>query len=241
MEHSKPSLRFIHFFGPDGAGKTTQVKILTKHMRQHGIQAHTYWVRSPHTLAFLLWKLLVKIGFTREVVNPFGPPGKLPAVDRNELLRRFWSAVELLGVLPLIARADFSLRRGQVLVAERYLLDTITTVAYFLNDINFLKSWVSSLLIHFIPPGTVFIFLDAEYATIFQRRAPLFAKPGLRELRRGYGATPNCPVEPRSFIEFQRKSYRILAKLFDPLIINTSMHSVEETTNLILRYLESYQ
>ncbi len=241
MRNPKSSLRMVHFFGPDGAGKSTQVEILTGILCKRGIRARKYWVRSPHTVAFLLWRLLTKIGFYRVVINPFGPPNKLPAVDRNEVLRWFWSTVELLGVLPLILHAQYLLWKGYTLIAERYLLDTITTVAYFVNDLNFLKSWTSSILMCFIPQDTVFIFLDADYAAIFHRRAPLFTESHLQRQRIGYGAIPNCPVEPKSFIEFQRKAYRALAKSFDPLVVDTSNHSIEETSAMVLRYLGLHQ
>jgi len=237
MKKFKSLPRIIHFFGPDGAGKSTQVEILTNILCRRGIRARICWLRSPHTLAFLLWKFLVRIGFYRIVMNPFGPPGKLPAVDRNEVLRRFWSVIELLGVLPMILHSYYSLWRGRMLIAERYLLDTVTTVAYFLNDLNFLKSWTSRLLLRFIPQDTVFIFLDADYATIFQRRARLSKEPHSQSQRKGYGAIPRCPVEPRSFIDFQRKAYGALATSFNPLIIETSNNSIEETSIMILRYL----
>lgn len=237
MKELQSPPQFVHFFGPDGAGKSTQVEILKNTLCRKGILARKCWVRSPHTLAFILWRLLVKIGFYREIINPFGPPGRLPAVDRNEILRRFWSVVEFLGVLPMIVRINYWLWRGHVLIAERYLLDTITTVAYFLDDKRFLNSCTSRLLLRLLPKEATFIFLDTDYATIFQRRAGLVKMPFIQSQRKGYGATPRCPVEPRSFIEFQRRAYRVLAKIFNPLIIDTSNHSVEETSIIILRYL----
>ena len=229
--------RLIHFFGPDGAGKTTQVDLLVDTIRQRGIPVQKYWVRAHHTLAFLLWRFFSKVGFYRTIINPFGPPGRIPAVDRNKVLRWFWSAVEFLGVLPLIAQANYLMRKGSVLVAERYLLDTVTTIAYFLNDFRFLKSWTSSILLRFLPRNAIFIFLDADYSTIFRRRAPLITKPHLRKQRKGYGTIPRCPVEPKSFIDFQRKAYWTLAKSYNPLIIDTSDNSVDETFKMIIRYL----
>jgi thymidylate kinase len=226
----------VHFFGPDGAGKTTQVNILVAFLSRRKIPVRKIWVRSPHTMAFLLWRLFAKIGFYRTVVNPFGPPGRLPAVDRNCVLRRFWSAAEFLSVLPLIARVNY-LGRKNTLVAERYLVDTVTTVAYFLNDLDFINSWTSRLLLRFIPKDTAFVFLDTDYATIYGRRAGLYDQEYLKKNRKEYGATPTCPVEPRSFIDFQRKAYRTLAKSFDPLTIDTSKHSIEDTTNIILQFL----
>lgn len=237
MKNFEPFPHLIHFFGPDGAGKSTHVDILVNVVCQQGIQVQKCWVRAHHTLAFVLWKFFVKIGFYRIIINPFGPPGKLPAVDRNGLLRFFWSVVELLGVLPVLLRVRYSLWRGRVLVAERYVLDTVVTIAFFLDDLNFLGSRISRLLLRFIPKDAVFIFLDADYETIFQRRAPLFTKMHSQKTKRNYGATPRCPVEPRVFIDFQRTAYKILAKYFDPLVIDTSNHSIEETSVMILHYL----
>jgi len=236
MKNSKSLPNIVHFFGPDGAGKTTQVNILVDLLSRQGIPTRKIWVRSPHTLAFLLWRLFVKIGFYRLVINPFGPPGKLPGVDRSRVLRRFWSSVEFLSVLPFIARVSY-LKRHHVLIAERYLVDTVTTVAYFLDDLDFIKSWTSRLLLRFIPKDTAFVFLDTDYSTIFDRRAPLVTQKQSSSARRGYGAIPSCPVEPRSFIEFQRRAYASLSKSLDPLKIDTSKNSIKETSMIIIQSL----
>lgn len=230
--------RLIHFFGPDGSGKSTQVEILIDFLNGRGVRVKKCWVRSPHTIAFFLWKVFVRIGFYRVVLNPFGVPIKLPAVDRNRKFRCLWSVIELFGVLPIILRVYVSLLSGYKLVAERYVLDTITTVAYFVNDICFLNSAISRILLRFIPRNTVFIFLDADYATIYQRRAPLFhAKKCAQKGRNRYGLIPQSSVEPLDFIEFQRAAYKVLAKPFNALVINTSKTSIKETSDLILQYL----
>lgn len=232
--------RLVHFFGPDGSGKSTQVNMLVDILRKRGVRVQKCWVRAHHTLAFVLWRLLVRIGFYRVVLNPFGVATKLPAVNRNRLLRGFWSAVEFIGVLPIILRVHYYLWRGRTLVAERYILDTVTTIAYFLDDINFLRSRTSKLLLRFIPKETAFIFLDADYNTIYKRRAPLFVKRiHLKRRRKNYGDIPRSSVEPRVFIEFQRTAYKALAKSFNPLLIDTSRQSVEETSMMILQYLET--
>jgi len=234
--------RFIHFFGPDGSGKTTQVKILVDFLQKKGVRVKKCWVRSPHTIAFVLWMILVKIGFYRVVLNPFDVPTKLPAIDRTRALRSFWTIVEFLGVLPIIWRVHISILNGYRIVAERFVLDTIVTVAYFIDDFNFLRGSISRLLLRCIPKNTVFVFLDADYHTIYRRRAPLFGKKAsLEGRRRNYGDIPTSAVEPQVFIEFQRTAYKILAKSFDSLAIDTSKHSVEETSKMILRYLEINQ
>jgi hypothetical protein len=233
-----PIPRFIHFFGPDGSGKSTQVKLLVRKLKSRGIRVRKCWVRSPHTLAFILWKFLVKIGFYRSVLNPFGIAVKFPAVNRSRALKLFWSTIEFFSVLPLILRVRILMLRGYTLVAERYIFDTITTIAYFLDDRTFVRSMVSRMLLRFIPKGTAFIFLDADFETIYRRRA-ILAQTRATSRRRffNYGALPAAFLEPRHFIDFQRKIYAIFASSYNALIIDTSQNSVEETSKRIRTYL----
>lgn len=238
MKINKQLPRLIHFFGPDGAGKSTHVEILVDILCKQGISVKKCWVRAHHTIAYLLWRFFVKIGFYREVLNPFGAATRIPAVDRNKLLRFFWTGIEFIGVIPHILKVHYYLRKGYVVVAERYILDTITTIAYFLNDINFVKSYTSKILLRFIPTGTAFIFLDADYDTIYQRRAHLYnSKRKNKELKRGYGITPAIAVEPKIFIDFQRTLYRVFSKTFNSLVIDTSYKTIEQTSILIKEYL----
>jgi len=231
-----PSL--IHFFGPDGAGKSTQVEILIRNVRRVEARVRKCWVRSPHTLAFLLWRLFVKIGFYRGVRNVFGVEIRLPAVDRSRMLRLFWELIEFFSVLPLVIRIRFLMWRGYKFVAERYLLDSVATVAFFVNDMGFLRSRVARLFLMLIPRDAVFIFLDSDFETIFRRRAPVF---GCSYNEKGgvYGKVPKSAVEPREFIDFQRVTYKVLAKSFNAFAIDTSKTSVKETSDMILEYLRS--
>lgn len=56
--------RFVHFFDPDGSGKSTQVNLLVDYYLNRGIKVRKFWLRSPHTFAYLLWRFLVLIVFT---------------------------------------------------------------------------------------------------------------------------------------------------------------------------------
>lgn len=239
-------IRLIHFFGPDGAGKTTQVNLLIDFLGKKGIPARKIWMRSPHTGAYILWKFFDKIGFYRIMWNVFDIGIKIPAVDRDPKLKTFWCVLEFFSVLPHILRANYLMSRGYVLVAERYILDTIVTVAFFVNDINFLKTKLARILMRLIPKGTVLIFIDASFEAILKRRAPLFlervrkaknSKPNSRR-QRVYGYVPDSVVEPREFIDFQRNAYKLLARSIRAYEIYSPSLSVDETFESILRLLK---
>ena len=229
MENDLFFPRLVHFFGPDGAGKSLQADILIGFLARRGFKVRKCWLRAHHTLAFILWKLFVRIGFYRVVINNFGFATKLPAVDRDKLWRSFWSSVEFISILPIVLRVHLSLSRGYRVVAERYLLDSITAIAYVINDPDFLRGRISKMLLRLIPENTVFIFLDSDYETIRRRRA--------RKRKTAYDYSRGNYVEPRVYIEFQRTAYKILANSFHALIVDTSKTSIGETSKNILQYL----
>ncbi len=232
--------RFVHFFGPDGSGKSTQVNLLVDYYQNQGIKVKKFWLRSPHTFAYLLWKFLVFIGFYRCIENAVGVQVKIPAIQRSSFLKKFWSIVELLSVLPLIARAKLYLSRGYSLIAERYIFDTITTVAFFLDDSAFSRSIFSRIFLRFLPNETAFIFLDADFETIYKRRAKFYSMPRSTNRRFFRNDEPPSPnLEPYSFIDFQRKLYAEFARSYSACVIDTSNSSVEETFSQIKEYLST--
>jgi len=230
----------IHFFGPDGAGKSTQVNLLVSDFLSKRIKVRKYWIRSPHTLAYVLWRISLKIGFFRIVSSASGDFIKVPAVHRNHMLGRLWSLIELVSVLPLVVRAQFYLLSGYTLIAERYVLDTIAFVAFSINDANFLQSPISRMFLALIPAKTKFILIDADYDTIFKRRALFLSNEIQFKKELGKHGTPiKTELEPRKFIDFQRTLYTSLARVNNALVINTSKHSLKETSDIILDYLNN--
>lgn len=234
----------IHFFGPDGAGKTTQVDLLIDFLSKKGVKVQKCWVRSPHTLAYIVWRLFVRIGFYRIMWNAFGVGIKIPAVDRNKLLREFWFVLEFFSVLPHILKTNRLMSKGYRIVAERYILDTITTVAFFINDISFLNNPLARVLVRMIPRDAILIFVDADFETIFERRKPLYyerlrtREDGVKQkVVRVYGYVPNSVVEPREFIDFQRQAYKMLAKSLGAYEIYSPDYSVDEIFEIILHWL----
>jgi len=214
--------RLIAFFGPDGTGKSTHATLLVNHLQLHKNKVKKIWIRSPHTLAFLLSRFFVKIGFCRVVSNPFGKKTKLPAVHLNRLIRLFWSVTELASVMPVILfRVYVPLFQGYTVIAERYVVDTIVTVAYYTNDLGFLQSRTARILLSFVPKKTVFIHLDSDNSTIIKRRGRI--------------------VDSHDFIKFQRMGYKIMGNSVEALFVDTSNLSVEQTQKRILRWLRTRQ
>ena len=103
---------------------------------------------------------------------------------------------------------------GTTIIIERYIAGSLADFlyAYRVSVDSFTAKIVLSLI---NLTDTTFIFLDADYRTIEKRR-----KEG---------------VEPRDYIETQRKVYAIFAKNFNCVTINTATATVQQTHEIIRR------
>lgn len=230
--------RVIAFFGPDGAGKSTQAELLVDHLESREFKVKRAWVRSVHTFAFLLWRLFYKLNlchtkssslarmgnrFAVSYFNesPYGvvsPITMTPPILIGRVSRFFWSVIEILSIIPVVVLQVYvPLLLGRVVVAERFVVDSVTSIAYFLNDEDFVKSWQAKFLLRLVPRDTVFIFIDSDYDTILGRR--------------------NILAGPREYTEFHRQLYCKLARNVGAFRIDTSRTSIEEVHEKLLTFI----
>jgi hypothetical protein len=160
------------------------------------------------------WKCLYKLGLCQQLYNPFRDSGSRPLVNQNRVTKFLWVVLELVSVLPVVLReVAIPALRGRALIAERYLLDSVATIGFFVQDESFVDSWAARFLYRLIPRDTLLVYLDADYPSILQRRGEI--------------------AEPEEFIAFQRRVYGILAERMRALVIYTPDHTIEETHALI--------
>jgi thymidylate kinase len=228
----------IAFFGPDGAGKSTQAELLVHYLESKGFKVKKAWVRSTHTVAYLLWLVFYKLnlcedrsGFLKKMKTGFAvsylnedPYGAVSPITMSppRLKGRFsyflWSVIELLGIVPVVIfQVYVPLLLGRVVVAERFVIDSIASIAYFLGDQDFSNSWQASFLLGLVPKGTVFVFVDADYATILQRR--------------------HAVAGPMEYTEFHRRLYFDLSQRVGAHYVDASKVSIENANRMILKSL----
>jgi len=207
--------RLVVFFGPDGSGKTTQAKLLTSYFIKRGYKVKQVWIRSNHSLAALVSKIFIILGYFRIAFSPDGDAYKIFDIRFLPKLKKIWCFLEFLSVLPwILFKVNFPLLLGYVVIADRYLVDTVVTIAYSFTDTNFISGFIAKVLLRMIPHNSFFIHLDANTKIILRRR--------------------NVERIQRDFIEFQKKWYTLFALSFGALSINTSNKKVYNTFNEII-------
>ena len=199
--------KIVILFGADGVGKTTQVKLLTNEYRRRGFKNVVCWLRGRHSLAYLLSKLLLFLGWPHVVYER-----DLSFMDSRKLSsKRLWSFIEFISLIPIILTRFYLPRlKGNVLIAERYVPATVVFNSFFIGE-EFQP--YSEILLRMIPPESLLIHLDSCQDALFARREQDW---------------------PKEFIEFQLKKYRRLAKKLGAVSINTSVKSVLETHRIII-------
>jgi thymidylate kinase len=208
------SHKLIVFFGPDGSGKTTQAKLLASHFRKRGFRVRLVWIRAHHSLASILSKILVRFGYYREISTQ-GRSYRLFDVNLLPGLRNFWGFVEFVSVLPwILIKVKLPMLFGYIVIADRYLIDTIVSVAYYLADVTFLTGHAARILLATLSEHAVLINLNADTAVIAARR---------RDEKLDF-----------DFIRFQQKAYILFAKGLGALSLDTSHKDAIDTLNLIL-------
>ncbi len=202
----------VYLFGSDGTGKTTHADLLALYLERKGYRTRRATVKQHHTLSYVLLKLLTYKKPDKESINYFGFDNQL-----GRKIRAPWKILELISVIPAVFyRVLLPLFLGYLVVCDRYLIDTLVTLSYFLKDPKILSSPASKLLLKLIPKRSLLFCFEADTNTILQRKKdePLTVQ----------------------LIDYYKNAYRHLSQWsgLRAILIDTSNNSVEEVQAKIL-------
>lgn len=208
---SEPLPRAVIFFGADGVGKTTHATRLSEQYAREGYRVKRCWLRSMHSLSYLVSKILLKLGYPFTVRQ-----GDIEVLDSRRLTdKRLWSLLEFASVLPwVLTRMNLPLLLGYVVIAERYVVDTAVYNRYYIGE-AFTR--YERILLRMMPRQATLIHLDADADELKRRR------------RQDW---------PEDFIKFQLQQYRDMASELGALSINTSDKTKEEVDEIITSKIE---
>ncbi len=212
--------KMVYFFGPDGTGKTTQAKLVSSWLKEKGFRVWRTSVKHHHMLSYLVLKLLYSRGPKKEVISHHGFDDALA-----RRIRTPWKFLELASLLLVIFyRVILFMLLGYVVVCDRYVLDTLVVLSYFLKNPKLMAGTSVKLVTKLIPRNSLLLYLDAETDVILWRKK-------------------DEPLTTR-LIEYYRRAYKILVKQLERMgltivQIDTTSTSIEDVYKLVLSHLDS--
>ena len=203
----------LSLFGPDGVGKTTHARLLTLELMRKGYRVKRVWVKNNHTIAYLVVSLLKFIS-KRSVVMLPSKAILTNILAQSRLGRKLWLWIDFIGVVVKLIFGVYIFKLlGYIIIADRYLPDTIVSMIITLNEPKAMKSLPIKFIISRIIKDRInLVMLDRSYEHIKNSRDW---------------------VEPPALICYQRALYRIIAKIINAPIVSTDKDISEVHRNIL--------
>lgn len=219
----KKTVGLVILIGPEGAGKSTQAKLLLRWLQRNHKKSKFVEIKSHHLLAYVFVKLMMWLGRSSSYPYP-NCAYKWLDPDILRALQKLWFTLELISILLLtLIRVYIPFWFGYVVICEGGLP---YTYAYLSNAIDFFKLELDCrsimLLLRFIPNNSRIIILDANYDVLLER----YTKRGTY-------------AEPIRVIEFQKNSFDFFMHHYKAHYVDTSRRAPSEIFKEIQKYVWS--
>jgi thymidylate kinase len=194
----RPGVAVVSFSGLDGAGKSTQVRILAQTIEKLGGEVAIEWMPLGHNPSLAPIRAVVKrslqrvghLGFSGEIAEPSVvrdepvlDPGKAFR-QQNSLVTEAWTTVVALTTAFHHRRAALSRSiHGGVIIFDRYVLDAAAQMHYFYGDTREFRfqKWLLQVI---SPKPRCAFFLDVPPGAVLQRKHLQYSRP---QLEKQYG------------------------------------------------------
>jgi len=164
--------RLISFSGIDGSGKTTQVKLLEKRLKQNGVETLRMWSRWRPLLSLPLLQVLRRAGLVRVHRADF-----LSIVEfqepKNDAIASLWCfATQLENFLKTSLKVFFPLTLGRTVICDRYALDLLVDGMSDLHDPS-TRMRLGFKLLKLLPRPDLAFLIDIDAEAAYGRKPDL--------------------------------------------------------------------
>jgi len=161
----------VHYYvtGPDGSGKTSFIGEIASELGARGLNFKFIWIRSPKILSKPLMAYCRFMGLTKyQTINGI-------KYGKHEFFRSDFVSY----VFPYLQLIDFklkwlfvksTLKRDQILLFDRFNLDTLADLMVSTRDMNLHKTWVGQKFINLSLENTKLLILNVHEDEIRKRK-----------------------------------------------------------------------
>ncbi|AKF25186.1 hypothetical protein YH65_07110 [Sulfurovum lithotrophicum] len=152
--------KLITISGLDGAGKTTQIDLMTEYLNKKNISVKYIWSRGGYTPGFLLLKDIIRKLAGKKVPSA-GRTSEREKKLKNPKIAKLWLTIAIIDLFFLYA-VYFRLLMlfGRTIIADRYIWDTLIDFRLNFENINVEKMFLWKVLVFCAPVPDVPLYLD---------------------------------------------------------------------------------
>jgi len=121
--------------GVDGCGKTVVSRYLILSLMKKSCNVRVVWVKSLHTLAYLVYMFFRRVWGVEYVINPRKIIIEHYVTSWIRKLRGLWGFIEFVSVLPWIFIVYMYRFLGYVVVCDRFIVDFLATVSIRVGEL----------------------------------------------------------------------------------------------------------
>jgi len=124
----------ITLTGIDGSGKTVIARAIATLLLKRKLKVKILWVKSLHTLAYLVYCFFRKTWGIEYVLNPKSKVVEHFTTQYMEKMGKLWGLIEFLSIIPWILIANILKHINYIVICDRYLVDFLATVPLRVKD-----------------------------------------------------------------------------------------------------------